>query len=328
MPDYKKLLEILSGLSFSNGAKLIDNISDIITRDNNIGFTIYITDNTQLEEAESLRSKANSLLCKHLDGAIRVNIAISNKEPHSKQQTRPVKHTLPAHKVVAVSSGKGGVGKSTIAALIAQQLSSAGYKVGLLDADIYGPSIPTLFGVREKPLVIDNKFQPILLGNIKLMSMGFLVEPDKALSLRGPMITKSLDQLLRATNWADETILDYLIIDTPPGTGDIHISLLQNYHIDGVIIVTTPQQLAVIDTIRTIDLYNKLNTKILGIVENMSYLVTSGGNQYPFGQGGAEKIAQKYKLEIIAQLPLLLQIAEAQPSHDHLARIYPTLIFK
>ena len=169
-----------------------------------------------------------------------------------------------------ISSCKGGVGKSTVACNIAITLANQGYKVGLLDADIYGPSVPTLLGIGDKePKVEDGKFLPFEVFGIKAMSIGFLVNEEQAIVWRGPMLAKGLDGLINKTIWGD---LDYLIVDFPPGTGDVQISMSQKLKLDGTLIITTPQLLSLKDVIRGINMFIKVNVPILGVVENMSYL--------------------------------------------------------
>lgn len=199
--------------------------------------------------------------------------------------------------VILVASGKGGVGKSTISVALAEQLRAQGAKIGLIDADIYGPSIPLMMGINHKPEVQNNKIIPLESRNIKVMSIGFMTGASGAIAWRGPMTTKVIHQLLSAVEWGK---LDYLIIDTPPGTGDIHLSLLENYHIDGVIMVTTPQKIAASDVIKGIDLYKKFSVPILGIVENMSDI-------FPGNNG--EKVAAEFDIPLIAKLPFNKEIA-------------------
>ena len=217
--------------------------------------------------------------------------------------------------VILVSSGKGGVGKSTIAAAVADQLNDEGKTVGIMDADIYGPSIPTIFGLENiKVDIIDNQFAPLLKNKIFFMSFGFMgKEINKSLACRGPMATKILYQLLSSTNWPK---LDFLIIDMPPGTGDVHLSILENYLIDGVVIVCLPQKLAMIDTIKTIDLYNKFDTKIYGIIENMSGLPGDAG----------ENISKQYNIPLLAQVKFQADIIEACDSAQKFSHKLPRLI--
>ena len=201
-----------------------------------------------------------------------------------------------------ISSCKGGVGKSTVACNIAITLANQGYKVGLLDADIYGPSVPTLLGIGDKePKVEDGKFLPFEVFGIKAMSIGFLVNEEQAIVWRGPMLAKGLDGLINKTIWGD---LDYLIVDFPPGTGDVQISMSQKLKLDGTLIITTPQLLSLKDVIRGINMFIKVNVPILGVVENMSYLENGNEKLYPFGKGGGEELSKNLGVEFIGSLPL------------------------
>ncbi|NDB81923.1 MAG: hypothetical protein EB127_04165 [Alphaproteobacteria bacterium] len=209
-------------------------------------------------------------------------------------------------KIYIIASGKGGVGKSTVSYILARQLSHKGYSVGILDADIYGPSIPYIFNVEHEVHPLNGKnFEPVVVSNIKIASMGFLVAQATAIAWRGPMLTKAINQLLFGTDWGD---LDYLIIDMPPGTGDIHISLNNICEISKVIFVTTPDKISAIDVERAIDLYKKSAINHFNMLENMSYLQKEYGNFLPFGGGFIEDWAQKYNIPIIAKLPFIPSI--------------------
>ncbi len=210
--------------------------------------------------------------------------------------------------IVAVASGKGGVGKSTTAVNLALALAAEGAKVGLLDADIYGPSQPMMMGIDGKPDSHDGKtMEPLTNYGVQVMSIGFLVEPDQAMIWRGPMATQALDQLLRQTHWQD---LDYLIVDMPPGTGDIQLSLSQRVPITGAVIVTTPQDIALLDAKKGIQMFEKVGVPILGIVENMAvHICTNCGHaEHIFGEGGGQRMAQDYKMDYLGALPLDMQI--------------------
>ena len=212
--------------------------------------------------------------------------------------------------IIAVASGKGGVGKSTTAANLALALSAEGARVGMLDADIYGPSQPTMLGVAGRPDSQDGKtIEPLVGHGVQVMSMGFLVEADQAMIWRGPMATQALDQLLRQTHWTD---LDYLVVDMPPGTGDIQLSLSQRVPVTGAVIVTTPQDIALLDAQRGLKMFEKVGVPILGIVENMAVHVCSncGHAEHIFGAGGAERMAKQYGVEVLGALPLALKIRE------------------
>ncbi len=201
-------------------------------------------------------------------------------------------------RIIAVASGKGGVGKSTVTVNLAHALTAAGKRVGILDADIYGPSIPRMLGLDTylKPEVVDGQMLPPTAHGIRAMSMA-LVTGDQAAVLRAPMVTKALVQFLRMVRWQP---LDILLIDMPPGTGDITLSLAQQAPLDGVLLVTTPQTVAVIDAEKCADAFGKLRVPLLGVIENMSRL----GELYPFGRGGGAALASKFQLPLLAELPL------------------------
>lgn len=210
--------------------------------------------------------------------------------------------------IVAVASGKGGVGKSTTAINLALALVAEGARVGLLDADIYGPSVPMMSGLAGKPDTHDGKtMEPLENHGLQVMSIGFLVDSEQAMVWRGPMATQALDQLLRQTNWKD---LDYLIVDMPPGTGDIALTLSQRVPMTGAVIVTTPQDIALIDAIKGIRMFEKVGVPILGIVENMAVHVCTqcGHTEHIFGQDGGKKMAEKNAIAYLGALPLSMQI--------------------
>ena len=217
--------------------------------------------------------------------------------------------------IIVVASGKGGVGKSTVAASLAFSLANKGYATGLLDADLYGPSLPVLFNLHDKkPFVklIDDKnfLVPFVKQKVKGMSIGFLVDSKQALIWRGPLVSNAIKQLLNDTLWGE---LDYLIVDTPPGTGDIHITLLQNYVISGVVVVTTPQKMALSDVRKAIQMYTdkKIGVPILGLVENMAWFTPKkhpDEKYFVFGQSGGELLAQELSIPLLAQIPVNEQI--------------------
>jgi ATP-binding protein involved in chromosome partitioning len=210
--------------------------------------------------------------------------------------------------IVAVASGKGGVGKSTTAVNLALALAAEGAKVGLLDADIYGPSLPMMLGISGKPASEDGKtMEPMEHYGVQAMSIGFLVDPDQAMVWRGPMATQALEQLLRQTNWKD---LDYLVVDMPPGTGDIQLTLSQRVPMTGAVIVTTPQDIALLDARKGIKMFEKVGVPILGIVENMAVHVCSqcGHQEHIFGADGGKNMAAEYGMDYLGALPLNMQI--------------------
>ncbi|MCY1164038.1 iron-sulfur cluster carrier protein ApbC [Polaromonas sp.] len=210
--------------------------------------------------------------------------------------------------IIAVASGKGGVGKSTTAVNLALALAAEGASVGLLDADIYGPSQPMMMGIEGRPESVDGKnMEPMENYGIQVMSIGFLVAQDEAMIWRGPMATQALEQLLRQTNWKD---LDYLIVDMPPGTGDIQLTLSQRVPMTGAVIVTTPQDIALLDAKKGIKMFEKVGVPILGIVENMAVHVCSncGHTEHIFGEDGGKKMAADYKMDYLGALPLDINI--------------------
>jgi len=216
---------------------------------------------------------------------------------------------LQVKSVIAVGSGKGGVGKSTVAASIALSLRKAGASVGLMDADVYGPSIPHLLGMSGRPAVMNNKIQPIYFGDMPVMSMAFLVDPDQAVIWRGPMLHGSITQFLRDTYWGP---LDYLIIDMPPGTGDIALTLSQLLPLTGAVVVCTPQQVALIDAVKAIAMFRKTKIPVLGMVENMSgFICPDNGKRYDiFGHGGARQKAEELSVPFLGEVPLNMQMRE------------------
>jgi len=212
--------------------------------------------------------------------------------------------------VIAVGSGKGGVGKSTTAVNLALALQAEGAKVGILDADVYGPSIPTMLGLSGKPESPDNKsIEPMRAFGVETMSIGFLVDADTPMIWRGPMATSALTQLFNDTRWDD---LDYLLIDLPPGTGDIQLTLAQKIPVAGAVIVTTPQDIATLDAKKALAMFQKVNVHVLGIVENMAVHVCSncGHREHLFGEGGGQRMAAQYGVPLLGSLPLDIAIRE------------------
>jgi len=213
--------------------------------------------------------------------------------------------------VIAVASGKGGVGKSTVAANLAVALEQTGARVGLCDCDIYGPSISLMFGTRERPMATEeNKIVPIEQYGLRLMSMGFLLDDASPAILRGPMVTRYTQQFLRQVEWGE---LDYLVLDLPPGTGDIQLTIVQTVALSGAIVVTTPQEVALIDARKAATMFDKVNVPVLGLIENMSYFVSpSDGERYDiFGSGGGEREAKRLRVPLLGQIPIDIATRES-----------------
>jgi ATP-binding protein involved in chromosome partitioning len=210
---------------------------------------------------------------------------------------------------IAVSSAKGGVGKSTFATNLALALKSIGCKVGLLDADIYGPSIPKMFNINEKPKSDGQKLEPVMRYDIQCMSIGFLADQQTPMIWRGPMVTSAIKTFTQKVNWKD---LDFIIIDMPPGTGDTQLTFSQEIKLDGAIIVSTPQEVALLDVIRGIKMFDKLYVKILGLVDNMSYFKGDDGKKYKiFGEGGVKRTAEEFNKEFLGEIPINPEVGKA-----------------
>lgn len=226
--------------------------------------------------------------------------------------------------IIAVASGKGGVGKSTVAINLARTLSEAGAKVGLLDADIHGPSIPTLLGTQgQKPAMEGELMLPIDCNGIKTMSIGYLVESKQALVWRGPMLSKAISQFCTDVKWGE---LDYLFVDLPPGTGDAHLSIMQHIPLSGVVIVTTPEEVAVADTRKALDMFTNphLKQEILGVVENMSYFQTEDGRKYYlFGKDGGKKLSEEWNIDLLGSIPI-----EEDKSFANMQKSYSPIVGK
>lgn len=265
------------------------------------GVATIIADATGLSEGESKRLEEElRVAATSLPGVTEARVAMTASQPH---------RTL-----IAIGSGKGGVGKSTVSANLAIALARAGKKVGLIDADVYGPSQPTLLGSHNKPSAEDEKLIPVEAHGIRFLSLGQLVSPGHALAWRGPMATGALSNLLDA-HWEDTELL---LVDLPPGTGDVQISLIQRSRPAGAVIVSTPQDLSLIDARRAVDLFNKTSVPVLGIIENMATYTCPhcGEESHPFGVGGAEEAARQMGVPFLGRLPLSLHIREASDAGD------------
>jgi ATP-binding protein involved in chromosome partitioning len=244
-----------------------------------------------------------------IDGVASATVNVTSKIV-AHQVQKGVKPMQNIKNIIAVASGKGGVGKSTVSVNLALALSAEGARVGILDADIYGPSQPRMLGVSGKPESKDGKsMEPMNSYNVQAMSVGFLIDEETPMIWRGPMVTQALDQLLNETNW-DE--LDYLVVDLPPGTGDTQLTLAQRVPVSGAVIVTTPQDIALLDARKGLRMFEKVEVPVLGIIENMSTHICSkcGHEEHIFGTGGGEKMAEQYDVDFLGALPLNIRIRE------------------
>ena len=287
------------------------------------GFPIGSFHQTLAEHIQSALSAAGNTLPVHLD--IRADITA--------HQVQPGVSTIQGVKnIIAIASGKGGVGKSTTTANLAMAMARMGARVGVLDADLYGPSQPTMLGVAGiKPDQASGKLVPVTAdGGIQVMSIGFLVDPDQAVVWRGPMLSQALQQLLFQSEWDN---VDYLFIDLPPGTGDIQLTLSQKIPVTGSVVVTTPQDIALIDARKAVDMFRKVNIPIFGVLENMSVHICPqcGHSEAIFGSDGGRNLAEKLNVPLLGQLPLALPVREAmdngraldlQQNHPQIAAIY------
>lgn len=314
--------DILHALSFVVEPDLkkdvveLNLVSNIKTEGNNISFSLQVN-NPALHNKKRIVDACQLHLDRVLGTSVELTIDI---QPIKKEADMPKQNkVLPNVKnIIAIASGKGGVGKSTITANLAVALAKKGYKVGLVDADIYGPSMPMMFNVEEeKPMPVEingkNLIQPIESHGVKLLSIGFFANTDQAVVWRGPMATRALTQLFTEANWGE---LDYMLIDLPPGTGDIHLSLVQTVPVTGAVIVSTPQNVALIDARKAVGMFKleQINVPVLGFIENMAYFTPAElpeNKYYIFGKEGVKNLAEKFNLPLLGEIPLVQSVREA-----------------
>src|ERR671913_611168 len=285
-----------------------------VTEDGRVTFTFLLAPEDPATLVRSARSAVGSVEGVRKD-EIKINVtnpAGPARATHGPPQTGAAGQVPPAPqpveqpnlgKIIAISSGKGGVGKSTVAANLAVALAQSGFQVGVMDADIYGPNIPRMFGVFERPPVVGGKIRPLEAHGVKLMSLGFLVERDAPAIWRGPIIMKIVNQFLRDVDWGQ---LDYFIVDLPPGTGDAQLSLVQATHVAGAVIVTTPQEVAVGDALRGGKMFERVGVPVIGVIENMSAFVDpeSGRRFELFSAGGGQRLAEELGVPLLGSIPL------------------------
>ena len=314
----QKILDALKSLQIpgQNGnAITAEAVSNIHIKEGNVGFTIEISPD-QASAADALKTAAEKAV-DAIEGVLSVSVILTAHKPASPSTSQaPAQphaedggETLlkPARHVIAVASGKGGVGKSTTSINLALAFASQGLKTGILDADIYGPSLPRLLGLNEKPRSENNKLIPLSVRGLEAMSIGFLVDEDAPTIWRGPMVMSAVQQMLRDVAWGD---LDILVIDMPPGTGDAQLTLSQRAELAGAVIVSTPQDLALIDARKGLNMFRRVNVPVLGIIENMSYFACPSCGEICdiFGTGGAKAEAERLGLPFLGGIPLDIEI--------------------
>ena len=292
-------------------------VKDLEVRGSQVSFTLAFTTQAPALKAELHSSAKRSVaqIAGVTDVQARMGHAGHGPPAHAHAPAQPHAHAAPSHQpaaaplipdvkyTVAVSSGKGGVGKSTVAVNLAMALRGTGATVGMIDADAYGPDVPLMLGSRGRPAMFENRIIPVEAHGVKMMSIGLLVDEREPLIWRGPMLHSFIQQMLRDVLWGP---LDFLVFDMPPGTGDAQLSLSQSIPLSGAVMVTTPQDVALLDVRRAVAMFRKLNVPLLGIVENMSYFACPhcGERSHIFGEGGGAKVAQEYGVPLLARIPL------------------------
>jgi ATP-binding protein involved in chromosome partitioning len=320
MPSEDDILNALKAVKYPGYSRDIVSfgiVKDVAVANGAVSVAIHLT-SANAEAAQQIKSGCEAAL-KAVDGVRVAHVQVHQPQGGQAQPGTPTPGQGPQKvpgiaRVVAVASGKGGVGKSTVSANLACALAKRGEKVGLLDCDIYGPSIPLMMGVNERPSVTegDDKLVPLQSHGVKLMSMGFLLQDDQPVIWRGPMIMKTIQQFVMQVDWGE---LDYLLVDLPPGTGDAQLSLCQTVPLDGGVIVTTPQEASLGVVRKGIEMFRKVNVPILGIVENMSYFTAPGGERVEiFGHGGGQDEAARQGIPFLGEMPLFTEIRKGGDS--------------
>ncbi|MFV1883956.1 MAG: P-loop NTPase [Balneola sp.] len=296
----------------------LDMIQDLIVQDKYVSFTLEMPEQNEAL-AIDLKEKATGAIHKFIDKdaivdiQIGINVSKRKNAPEPAQQASHQNQVLPGVKhIIAVASGKGGVGKSTVAVNIAAALARTGAKVGLMDTDVYGPSIPTMFNLFERPnITTQKKLIPLEKYGIKMVSMGFLVDVNQAMVWRGPMATSAIKQFMTDVEWGE---LDYMVLDMPPGTGDIQLTIVQTVPLSGAVIVSTPQTVALDDVRKGVAMFQKVKVPVLGVIENMAYFIPPdmpGKKYHIFGEGGASRLAEELSVPVLGEIPLEQPIREA-----------------
>lgn len=316
--DIHKALETITAPG--EGKSLIENenVTNVVSFGNEVIVDVTIS-NPSLQAKKKIEVEIMKAIHEHVDQKIdvKVNVKVEVQQKENPNQIRG-KEIPNIQNIIAIASGKGGVGKSTITSNMAVSLAKMGFKVGVLDADVYGPSQHLMFDVeREKPLAVNvngrSKMKPIESYGVKLLSLGFFTDPNQAVIWRGPMASKALNQLIFDADWGE---LDFLLIDLPPGTGDVHLSIVQAVPINGAVVVSTPQNIALADAKKGVAMFKQesINVPVLGIVENMAYFTPAelpNNKYYIFGEGGAKNLAEDIETSFLGEIPLVQSIREA-----------------
>jgi ATP-binding protein involved in chromosome partitioning len=321
-PTREAVLQALSSIAVPDGGDLVsrDMVRALVVEGGSVRFVVEATDPDQARTLEATRANAETAV-RRLAGVTQVQAVLTAHGPAQKAAPPSLKigqHPTPQQggpqrisgvdRIIAIGSGKGGVGKSTVSSNLAVALARQGRRVGLLDADIYGPSQPRMMGVSKRPASPDGKtIIPLTAHGVTMMSIGLMLKGDEAVVWRGPMIMGALQQLITQVEWGK---LDVLIVDLPPGTGDIQLTLCQRTHLTGAIVVSTPQDVALMDARKALDMFQKLKTPVLGLIENMSSYVcpNCGHEAHIFGHGGVRDEAEKLGLPFLGELPLTIDV--------------------
>ena len=308
---------------------------NIVCKDGKAFISLNIDSKFQNQYQNLIVDLKNSI--QKLDDILSVNVTLTSEKLNEQDNKQAWRFKIKSKNIIAIASGKGGVGKSTFAVNYAVALKNIGYKVGILDADIYGPSVPRMMGISGKPQANDdNKLVPLESYGVKCMSIGFLISVDTPAIWRGPMVMKALEQMFNGVEWGE---LDYLVIDLPPGTGDAQLTLAQSSKLSGSIIISTPQDVALIDARKGINMFNKVNVPVLGIVENMSYFICDSCNQRHeiFSNGSVKKEAEIFEIDFLGEIPINKNLRilsdEGRPAciadpNGDIANIYSSIAIK
>jgi len=298
----REVLDSFKDPETGRGVLQLEQVRRVSVEDGKVGVTLGLT-SWAAPLHEATREELATLLREKFPG---VEVSVDLTE-HQRPAEKLGEIGIAAKSVIAVGSGKGGVGKSSISAFLAFGLARAGCNVGLMDADVYGPSIPHLIGSTDPPEIVNERIWPVTAGGVKVMSMGFMLPENEAVIWRGPMLHGAITQFLRDTDWGE---LDYLIIDLPPGTGDVALSVSQLLPLSGAVVVCTPQDVALLDAVRAITMFRKIEIDVLGVVENMSSFICSdcGARHEIFGSGGAKQKAAQMRVPFLGDVPIDVQL--------------------